>query len=241
MFKDLGASTISCIIGGHKFDKALLDLGVGVNLLRYSIYLQLGLGELKPTPIILQLADRSVKKPWGIIEDVIIQVDNFYFPVDFIVLDTESVVNPTKMILIILGRPFLATANANINCRTRIMKIRFGNLKVKLNIFHTFQQPLDKAECFFLDSVENLVGEPLPCILTQDPFEAAMTHIKVDNCDTGQSIGQANYWLPTFAKLDVPPLAIPITSRFLLPSNILSRWSKKVNNRVTKGNDYSPT
>jgi hypothetical protein len=84
------------------------------------------------------LAYRSIKKPRGIIEDVIIQVDNIYFPVDFIVLETEPVANPTKMILVILGRPFLATANANINCRTGIMKIRFGNLKVKLNIFHTF-------------------------------------------------------------------------------------------------------
>jgi hypothetical protein len=53
----------------------------GVNLLPYSVYLQLGLWELKPTPIILQLIDRSIKKPQGIIEDVIIQVDNFYFPV----------------------------------------------------------------------------------------------------------------------------------------------------------------
>jgi hypothetical protein len=139
------------------------------------------------------LAGRSIKKPWGIIEDVIIKVNHYYFPVDFIVLDTESVANPTKMIPVILGRLFLATANANINCMTGIMKIRLENLKVKLNIFHTFQQPPDKAECFFLDSVENLVGEPPPCILTKDPFEAGMTYIKVDNCDTKQSIGQANY------------------------------------------------
>jgi len=137
-FKDPGAPTIPCIIGDHMIDKALLDLGAGVNLLPYSIYFQLGLGELKPTPIILQLADWSIKKPQGVIGDVIIQVDTFYFPVDFIVLDTESVANPTKIIPVIIGCPFLATANANINCRTRIMKIRFGNLKVKLNIFHTF-------------------------------------------------------------------------------------------------------
>jgi hypothetical protein len=137
-FKDPGTPIISCIIGDHKIDKAFLDLGVGVNLLSYSVYLQMGLGELKPTQIILQLVDRSIKKPRGIIEDVIIQVDNFYFPVDFIVLDTEPVANLTKMIPVNLDRPFLATANANINCRTGIMKIKFGNLKVKLNIFHTF-------------------------------------------------------------------------------------------------------
>jgi hypothetical protein len=127
------------------------------------------------------LAYRSIKKPRGIIEDVIIQVDNIYFPVDFIVLETEPVANPTKMILVILDHPFLATANANINCRTGIMKIRFGNLKVKLNIFHTFQQPPDKAGCFFLDSIKNLAAEPPLCILTKDPFAVGMTHIKVDN------------------------------------------------------------
>jgi hypothetical protein len=71
-FKNPGASTISCIIGDYKIDKVLLYWGAGVNQLPYSNYLQLGLRELKPTPIIFQLADRSTKKPRGIIEDVII-------------------------------------------------------------------------------------------------------------------------------------------------------------------------
>jgi hypothetical protein len=51
-----------------------------VNLLPYSIYLHLGLGELKPTSMTLQLADRSMKRPRGIIEDILIKVDKFYFP-----------------------------------------------------------------------------------------------------------------------------------------------------------------
>jgi hypothetical protein len=71
-FKDPDAPTISCIIGDHKVEKALLDLGARVNLLPYLVYLQLGLGELKPTIVILQLANRFVKKPRGVIEDVII-------------------------------------------------------------------------------------------------------------------------------------------------------------------------
>ena len=87
-FKDPGAPTILSIIGNTEIERALLDLGVGVNLLSYSVYQQLGLGELKPTSTILQLADRSIKKPQGIVEDVIIKVDKFYYPVDFIVLDT---------------------------------------------------------------------------------------------------------------------------------------------------------
>jgi hypothetical protein len=79
------------------------------------VYQQLDLGELKPTIVILQLADRSNKKPRGIVEDVIIKVDKFFFPMDFIVLDTEPVSHPERLIPVILGRPFLATANACIN------------------------------------------------------------------------------------------------------------------------------
>nr|CAN61491.1 hypothetical protein VITISV_001646 [Vitis vinifera] len=69
-------------------EKALLNLGASVNLLPYSVYKQLGLGELKPTSIVLSLADRSVKIPRGMIEDVLVQVDKFYYPMDFVVLDT---------------------------------------------------------------------------------------------------------------------------------------------------------
>jgi hypothetical protein len=79
------------VIGANQINRALLDLGAGVNLLPYSVYLQLGLGELKPTSITLQLADRSIKRPRGIIEDVLIKVDKFYFSVDFIMIDTEPV------------------------------------------------------------------------------------------------------------------------------------------------------
>ena len=69
-------------------DKVLLDLGASVNLLPYSVYKQLGLGELKLTTITLSLADRSVKIPKGIVKDVLVKVDKFYYPVDFVVLDT---------------------------------------------------------------------------------------------------------------------------------------------------------
>jgi hypothetical protein len=92
-YKDPGCPTISCTIEVSHIKKALLDLGASVNLLPYYVYLQLGLGELKPTSMTLQLADQLVKIPWGIVEDVLIKVDKFYFPVDFIVLDIEPVQN----------------------------------------------------------------------------------------------------------------------------------------------------
>ena len=87
-YKDPGSPTISIVVGNSKLGHALVDLRASVNLLPYSVYVDLGLGELEPTNITLQLADRSVKIPRGIVKDVLVQVDKFYFPIDFVVLDT---------------------------------------------------------------------------------------------------------------------------------------------------------
>ena len=135
-YKDLGSPTISINIGGNCIDKSLLDLGASVNLMSYSVYKQLGLGELQPTNITLSLANRSVKIPKGIVEDVLVKIDKLYYPVDFVVLDTEPIASEPNHVPIILGRPFLATANAIINCRNGIMQLTFGNMTLELNIFH---------------------------------------------------------------------------------------------------------
>ena len=135
-YKDPVSSTISVNIEGTCVDKALLDFGGSVNLLPYSVYEKLGLRELKPTAITLSLADRLVKIPKGIIEDVLVKVDKFYYPVDFVILDIESVVEGTNHVLIILRRPFLATSNAIINCHNGVMQLTFGNMTLELNIFH---------------------------------------------------------------------------------------------------------
>ena len=140
-YKDPGSPTIPVNIGGNCINKALLDLGASVNLMPCSVYMQLGLGELKPTPITLSLADRSVKIPKGIVEDVLVKIDKFYYPVDFVVLDTEPSSNEPNHVPIILGRPFLATANAIINCRNGLMQLTFGDMTLELNIFHLNNQP----------------------------------------------------------------------------------------------------
>ncbi|XP_023879641.2 uncharacterized protein LOC111992076 [Quercus suber] len=124
--KDLGSPTISCKIEDRLIERVLLDLGASVNLMPYLVYLQLHLGELKPKTMTLQLADRSVKIPKGIVEDVLIKVDAFYFLVDFVVLDTEPALNASTQIHVVLGYPFLATSNALINCWSGVMKISFG-------------------------------------------------------------------------------------------------------------------
>ena len=64
------------------------------------------------------------------------KVDKFYYPVDFVVLDTEPVEEGINLVPIILGRPFLATSNAIINCRNGVMQLSFGNMTLEFNIFH---------------------------------------------------------------------------------------------------------
>ena len=152
-YKDPGSPTISVNIGGNCIDKSLLDLGASVNLMPYSIYKRLGLGELKPTNITLSLADRSVKIPKGIVEDVLVKIDKFYYPVDFVVLDTEPIASEPNHVPIILGRPFLATANAIINFRNGVMQLTFGNMTLELNIFHLNKQKLLEHENPITDEV----------------------------------------------------------------------------------------
>jgi len=139
-YKDPGCPTISCFIGERKIEKALLDLGASVNLLPYSVFQSLILGELKPTSVTLLLADRSVKVLKAIVEDVLVQVYKFIYPVDFIVFDTQPV-EAYNLIPVILGRPFLATSNALINCRNGVIKLSFGNMALKMNVFNICKQP----------------------------------------------------------------------------------------------------
>ena len=99
--KDLVSFTTLCSLANSNFEKALCDLGASINLIPLSIFRKLGLGEANPTTITLQLVDRSLTHPRGIIEDVLVKVDKFIFPVDFIVLNMEE----DKEVPIILGRP----------------------------------------------------------------------------------------------------------------------------------------
>ncbi|KAL6347796.1 hypothetical protein AAG906_026325 [Vitis piasezkii] len=168
-YKDPGYPTISVMIGETCVEKALLDLGASVNLLPYSVYKQLGLGELKPTSITLSLADRSVKISRGMIEDVLVQVDKFYYPVDFVVLDTDPVAKGTNCIPIILGRPFLATSNAIINCRNGVMQLTFGNMTLELNIFYMCNKQFHPGE---EEGPEEMRKEILPLFNEEETQEA---------------------------------------------------------------------
>ncbi|XP_062081084.1 uncharacterized protein LOC133785884 [Humulus lupulus] len=109
--KDPGSFTIPCSIGGRDVGRVLCDLGASINLMPMSIFKKLGIGEARPTTVTLQLADRSMAHLEGNIEDVLVQVDEFIFLADFIILNYEA----DKDVPIILGRPFLATGRTLID------------------------------------------------------------------------------------------------------------------------------
>nr|GEV88859.1 hypothetical protein [Tanacetum cinerariifolium] len=124
--KDPGSFTLSCFINNMCFNKALADLGASVSFMPYSTYTTLGLGDLIPTKLIIELADRTVKRPKEIAVNVLVSIDKFSFPVDFIILD---ILEDFKTSLI-LGRPFLSTAHAIINVFKENITLNVGNDKI---------------------------------------------------------------------------------------------------------------
>ncbi|XP_070005236.1 uncharacterized protein [Nicotiana sylvestris] len=106
--EDPGDFTIPCTIGSVDFAKALCDLGASINLMPYSVFKTLGICQLRATSMRLQMADRTMKRPLGIIDDVLVQVDMFVLPANFVILDCEV----DYEVPIISGRPFLAIGKA---------------------------------------------------------------------------------------------------------------------------------
>ena len=102
----------------------------------------------------MSLADRSVKIPKEIVEDVLVKVDKFYYLVDFVVLDTELVATRANYVPIILRRPFLATSNAIIKFQNGVMQLTFGNMTLELNIFHLSSKHEPPEEVFLIGTSE---------------------------------------------------------------------------------------
>ena len=109
--KDPGCFTIPCLIRKYEFKKALCDSGSNINLMPLSMVHRLSLGELTPTTITPQKVDRSMAKPEGVLEDVLVKVGKFIFPVNFVVMKMEE----DNQVPLLLGRPFLATGAALID------------------------------------------------------------------------------------------------------------------------------
>ncbi|KAL0431166.1 UNVERIFIED_CONTAM: hypothetical protein Sradi_0742600 [Sesamum radiatum] len=99
--KDPGMFTLPCVIGNKRIERAMLDLGASINVMPYSVYQALNLSTLQDTNVIIQLADRSYVRPMGLVEDVLVKVNDLLFPVDFYILKmgTEGLDNSASVLL----------------------------------------------------------------------------------------------------------------------------------------------
>ncbi|XP_021648954.2 uncharacterized protein LOC110641518 [Hevea brasiliensis] len=170
--KDPGSFSIPYLICNMNIDKALCDLGASVSLMPLSICKKLDVGELKPTTISLQLANRSVKYLVGILENILIKVGKLFIPVNFVVLEMEEDIQ----IPIILGRPFLAIAGAIIDVKNGLLTVKVGEEEVEFNLFNEMKHKLEPDECFKVDVIGKQVEEEFIKAQPEDPLGASIMH-----------------------------------------------------------------
>lgn len=101
----------------------------------------------------LQLADRSLTYPRGIIEDVLIKVEKFIFPADFLILDMEE----DKDVPLILGRPFLATGGTIIDVKRGQLILRLGKEQISFNVFKAMRFSIESDSCFQIDVIDSVI------------------------------------------------------------------------------------
>ncbi|XP_070034511.1 uncharacterized protein [Nicotiana tomentosiformis] len=188
--EDPGAFTIPCTIWLGDFARALCDNGASINLIPLAIYKQAGLGMPSPTSMRLQMADYSINRPVGIIDDVLMKVGKFLLPADFVILDCAV----DKEIPIILGRPFLDTVIALMDSERNEIKFRVNDEEVTFQMSKGMKLPHEYESISVIDIVdevedaieikmeEECLGEPLAVILVNfdgEDMEGYMESVNV--------------------------------------------------------------
>ena len=130
-YKDPKSVTIPCSISVVSFGKALIDLEASINLMPLSMCKGIGELEILPTRMTLQLADRSITRPYGVVEDVLVKMCQFNFPVDFVIMDIEE----DAEIPLILGRSFMLIANCMVDMGKGNLEMSVDDQKVAFNLF----------------------------------------------------------------------------------------------------------
>ncbi|XP_016195522.1 uncharacterized protein LOC107636534 [Arachis ipaensis] len=149
--KDSESFFLPCTIGNITIKRALCDLGASINLIPYSMMRKLCIEEVKPTQMSLELVDKSLVFPKGVIENLLVKVDKFIFPADFVIPDLGEEGSES----IILGRPFLATARAIIDVEQGELTLRVHDESITLNVFPEAQHN-EKKEKFMEANKEDL-------------------------------------------------------------------------------------
>ncbi|XP_021765436.1 uncharacterized protein LOC110729952 [Chenopodium quinoa] len=167
---DPASYAIPVKIGDLEAMDALCDLGASVSLMPYSIAKSLKVGDLKPTRMSLQLADRTVRLPLGILEDVPVQVGRVFVPCDFVVMEMEE----DSRVPLILGRPFLNTAGVMIDMKEGRLTLNVGDEKISFSFSQTLKKPLID-EVHRIDTLERDLEEFREILYESDPLQATLT------------------------------------------------------------------
>ena len=179
--KDPGSFTIPCSIGKYEFKKALCDSGESINLMPLSVVQRLSLGELTLIAITLQMANRSMAQPEGILEDVFVKVGKFIFPVDFVIMQMEEY----TQVPLLLGRPFLATGAALIDVQKGELTLKVGNEAVQFIINRSMEHPNVEADCCMAVRNNSLLNDELnsKCIIQHSINEIEMNFQYLESLD----------------------------------------------------------
>ncbi|CAA7056291.1 unnamed protein product [Microthlaspi erraticum] len=170
--EDPGSFTLPCMLGPLSFKNSLCDLGSSVSLMPLSVAKRLGYHKYQACGISLVLADRSIRLPTGMLEDLPLRIGNVEIPTDFIVLEMDE--EPTDPL--ILGRPFLATARAMIDVCEGTIELNLGkDLKMKFDIKDTMRKPTIEGQLFYVEEMDQLADELLEELSTEDPLQVALT------------------------------------------------------------------
>ncbi|KAK8504669.1 hypothetical protein V6N12_046918 [Hibiscus sabdariffa] len=156
--KDQGMFMIPCKIGKVGIKRAMCDLGASINVMPLSMYKTLSADSLKETRITIQLADRSTVYPEGVLENVLVQVNELIFPADFYVIDMkgERTDNSPE---ILLGRPFLSTANVKIEVRSGLLTLECNGEIAKFNVYKAMKYPEDNENINYVETFDPLIHE----------------------------------------------------------------------------------
>ncbi|XP_017628966.1 uncharacterized protein LOC108471937 [Gossypium arboreum] len=177
-YKDQGMFAIPCEIG---IKKAMCDLGASINVMPYSIYKLINVGHLKETGVIIQLADRTVVYPEGLLEDVLVKVNELVFPVDFYIIDMEDD-NSANSSDIIHGRPFLGTARTKIDVWNGTLTMEFDGDVVRFSVYEDMGHSNDKLQIVPCRNMDlNFKQEELSMIqkpIHEDVMKASKLEIK---------------------------------------------------------------
>ncbi|GJV75316.1 DNA-directed DNA polymerase [Tanacetum coccineum] len=175
--KDPGSFTIPCRVGDLHIKNALADLGANISLMPYAMYEKLGLREPKPTRMSLELLDRSIQYLIGIAEDVMIKIDKFDLPIDFVILDLLE----DSRIPIILGRLFLATTRVVIDVFDKKITLKVGDEQVIFDIESSMKRPNSEDDSYYnIDELDNVMANE-KCELLENSHEDSFPTIGLEH------------------------------------------------------------